>query len=45
MLPEVGHQAPRVQDIEHNAVHGSDSIETAEKEIKLFFRADEIFDY
>jgi len=29
-------------DIEHNAVHGSDSIETAEKEIKLFFCEDEI---
>ncbi|MBA7689353.1 Nucleoside diphosphate kinase [subsurface metagenome] len=24
-------------DIEHNSVHGSDSVETAEKEIKLFF--------
>lgn len=32
-------------DIQQNAVHGSDSIETAEKEIKLFFREDEIFDY
>ena len=30
-------------DIEHNAVHGSDSVETAEKEIKLFFTEDEIF--
>ncbi len=32
-------------DIEHNSAHGSDSIETAEKEIKLFFSEDEIFNY
>ena len=32
-------------DIQRNAVHGSDSAETAEKEIKLFFSEDEIFDY
>ncbi len=32
-------------DIQHNLVHGSDSIETAEKEIILFFAGDEIFDY
>ena len=32
-------------DIQQNAVHGSDSIETAENEIKLFFAGDEIFDY
>lgn len=32
-------------DIEHNSVHGSDAAETAEKEIKLFFSADEIFSY
>ena len=32
-------------DIEHNSVHGSDSVATAEKEIKLFFSEDEIFDY
>ena len=32
-------------DIQHNVVHGSDSVETAEKEIKLFFAEDEIFDY
>ena len=32
-------------DIQNNVVHGSDSIETAEKEIKLFFAGDEIFDY
>ncbi len=30
-------------DIEHNAVHGSDSVETAEWEIKLFFSEKEIF--
>ena len=30
-------------DIRRNAVHGSDSAETAEKEIKLFFADDEIF--
>jgi len=32
-------------DIQRNAVHGSDSIETAEKEIRLFFTEDEIYDY
>jgi len=32
-------------DIEHNSVHGSDSAETAEKEIKLLFSEDEIFNY
>ena len=30
-------------DIERNAVHGSDSVENAEKEIKLFFADGEIF--
>jgi len=30
-------------DIERNAVHGSDSVETAEEEIKLFFSEEEIF--
>ncbi len=30
-------------DIEQNVVHGSDSVETAEEEIKLFFAGDEIF--
>jgi len=30
-------------DIEHNSVHGSDSVETAEKEIHLFFTEEEIF--
>ena len=32
-------------DIQRNAVHGSDSKETAEKEIGLFFTGGEIFDY
>lgn len=32
-------------DIERNSVHGSDSVETAEGEIKLFFSEDEIFNY
>ncbi len=32
-------------DIQNNAVHGSDSVGTAESEIKLFFSQDEIFDY
>jgi nucleoside-diphosphate kinase len=32
-------------DIEHNTVHGSDSVETAREEIKLFFSENEIFDY
>jgi len=32
-------------DIEHNTVHGSDAVETAEKEIKLFFADKEIFSY
>ncbi len=30
-------------DIERNAIHGSDSIETAEREIRLFFARDEIY--
>ena len=30
-------------DIQRNAVHGSDSVATAEKEISLFFTGDEIF--
>lgn len=30
-------------DIERNAIHGSDSVETAEEEIKLLFSQDEIF--
>jgi nucleoside-diphosphate kinase len=32
-------------DILQNSVHGSDSIESAEKEIELFFKDNEIFDY
>ena len=32
-------------DTKHNTVHGSDSVETAEKEIELFFTDSEIFDY
>lgn len=32
-------------DIEKNSVHGSDSVATAEEEIKLFFSSDEIFSY
>ena len=32
-------------DIEHNTIHGSDSVETATEEIKLFFHEDEIFNY
>jgi len=31
-------------DIRNNTVHGSDSVENAEKEIRLFFTEDEIFD-
>ena len=30
-------------DIERNAIHGSDSVETAKEEIKLFFSQDKIF--
>ena len=32
-------------DIERNTVHGSDAVETAEEEIKLFFSGNEIFSY
>ena len=32
-------------NIERNAVHGSDSVKTAEEEIKLFFSQGEIFNY
>ncbi len=32
-------------DIQRNAVHGSDSTETAKKEMELFFTGKEIFDY
>jgi len=32
-------------DIGRNTIHGSDSVETAEEEIKLFFSEDEILNY
>ncbi len=32
-------------NIQENSVHGSDSLETAAKEIKLFFTDKELFDY
>ena len=32
-------------DIEQNTIHGSDSIETAEEEIKLFFSENETFSH
>lgn len=32
-------------DIERNTIHGSDSVDTAEEEIKLFFSENEIFNY
>jgi nucleoside-diphosphate kinase len=32
-------------DIERNSIHGSDSIATAEEEVKLFFSEGEIFGY
>ena len=32
-------------DIERNAVHGSDAVETAKEEIKLFFSESEILNY
>jgi nucleoside-diphosphate kinase len=32
-------------DIERNSVHGSDSVTTAEEEIKLFFSQEELFGY
>ncbi|MCD6600027.1 MAG: nucleoside-diphosphate kinase [Dehalococcoidia bacterium] len=32
-------------DIEHNLIHGSDSVENAVKEIDIFFSAEEILDY
>ena len=32
-------------DISHNVIHGSDSVESALKEIELFFSPEEIFDY
>jgi nucleoside-diphosphate kinase len=30
-------------DIEHNSIHGSDSVETAKNEINLFFKKEELF--
>ena len=33
------------KDIQENIIHASDSVETAEKEIKRFFTAKEIFDW
>jgi len=38
-------RADLAQDIGHNLIHGSDSEETAGKEIKLFFSEAEILDY
>ena len=32
-------------DIQHNLLHGSDSLETAKQEISLFFKPEEIFRY
>ena len=32
-------------DVERNTIHGSDSVETAEKEISLFFSESEMFGY
>ena len=32
-------------DIENNTIHGSDSVATAEQEIRLFFSQGEIFNY
>jgi len=32
-------------DIEYNLIHGSDSLEAAEKEIQLFFSAEELLSY
>lgn len=32
-------------DIQQNATHSSDSLETAKKEIQLFFKDSDIFDY
>jgi len=32
-------------DIGHNLIHGSDSVESASKEIELFFSKEEIFSY
>jgi len=38
-------RADLAEDIGHNLIHGSDSEETAGKEIKLFFSKTEVLDY
>ena len=38
-------RADLAEDIGHNLIHGSDSEETAEKEIQLFFSKGELLDY
>ena len=32
-------------NMEHNMIHGSDSADNAEKEISIFFKPDEVFNY
>jgi len=32
-------------NMEHNMIHGSDSVDNAEKEISIFFKPDEVFNY
>lgn len=50
-LPMVGNAAPGTirgdysMSVQENIVHASDSPETAEIELKRFFKDDEIFDY
>lgn len=36
-------RADLAKSIDHNAVHGSDSAETAQEEVEFFFKAQEIF--
>ena len=38
-------RADFAESIDHNAVHGSDSLENAQQEIQFFFRQDEIISY
>ena len=38
-------RADFAESIDHNAVHGSDSAETAKEEIAFFFKPEEIFSY
>ena len=38
-------RADFADSIDHNAIHGSDSIETAKEEIAFFFKPEEIFAY